>query len=77
MRKFIVKYYENELYYLKNHQEAVKFVENILNNEGRVPISIEEYDQKGILMEYKINCTTRFHWTKIHDREEETCPKSY
>jgi hypothetical protein len=70
MKHFIVKYSENESYYLKNYQEAVKFVENILNDEFRVPVSINEYDEKGILMEYKINCTTRLHWTKIHEREQ-------
>jgi hypothetical protein len=70
MNHFIIKYSDDELYYLKNHEESVKFVENILNNESKIPISINEYDEKGILMEYKINCTTRFHWTKIHHREE-------
>jgi len=77
MKHFIIKYSEDELYYLKNHQETVEFINNILNNEFRVPISINEYDEEGIFMEYKINCTTRLHWTKIYPREEKTCPKSY
>lgn len=78
MNKFIIKYSEDESYYLENYQTAVKFIENTLNNELKIPISIEEHDKKGIFMEYKINCTTRLHWTKIHAREEEeTCLKQY
>lgn len=65
---FLVKYTEDELYYLKNYQEAADFIEEILNNNQKLPISIEEFDKNGkLVLEYKVNATVRLHWTKNHE----------
>lgn len=64
---FLIKYSDDELYYIQTHQETVTFVEEILNKDQKVPISIEEFDNEGkLILEYKVNATVRLHWTESH-----------
>jgi hypothetical protein len=71
---FIVKYFDKDAeqsYYIDTHQECAKFVEEMLNNENKIPASIEEFFGKKLIMEYKINATVRLHWTKKHEEISE------